>query len=232
MKKLLTLILAILFFNNFAYGAEDIFNISTVNGKKLTLIGTDKGIKVKEYKGKIVFIEFWGTWCGPCLLSIPHHVKMREKYKNQLRIIAFETTPSLTKEKLANYVKSSKNIDLTKVDWFMQHKANSPEAKAYFTKPLAELKAFKDSNKPINYDVVDYNTGKEFISYIAYRAKWQGSIPFLLVLDGNGVLMNIIPGMPSEKKLDTVIQSILKHKNTNTIKKDTNSTQKEANITK
>jgi len=225
MKRVLAIILAMLLFSSYANAAEDIFNISTVNGKKLTLIGTDKGIKVKEYKGKIVFIEFWGTWCGPCLLSIPHHAKMQEKYKDQLKIIAFETTPSLTKEKLANYVKSSKNIDLTKVDWFMQNKAKSPEAKKYFEKPLTELKAFRDSNKPINYDVVDYNTGKEFISYIAYRAKWQGAIPFLLVLDGNGVLMTIVPGMPSEEKLDTIIQSILKQQNSSTTKKDTNSTK-------
>ena len=235
MKKVLIAILMLFFVSSSSYGAEDVFHISTVKGKKLTLHGTKNGVLVDEYKGKILFVEFWGTWCGPCLLSIPHHAKMQEKYKDDLRIIAFETTPDLSKEALANFVKDPKNIDMSKVQWYLDNKARSPEAKKYLEKPVNELKNFRKAGKPINYDVVASKDGNKFISYIAYRANWQGGIPYLLVFDKKGNLITIEQGMPSESRLDNIIKAILNAQN-NT-KKDNNTTvdknsTKEANSTK
>ena len=223
MKKIIKFIVLLAFTSSLSFGAEDIFNISTVNNKKLTLRGTDDGIIVDQYKGKIVFLEFWGTWCGPCLLSIPHHVKMQDKYKNNLRIVSFETTPSVTKEALVKYIKDPKNIDMSKVQWFIKNKARSPEAKKYLENPVNELKKFREADKAINYDVVAYPDAKEFISYIAYRAKWQGSIPYLLVFDGEGKLISAVPGMLSEEKLENIVKSILKAQKGS--KRDSNSTK-------
>ena len=82
MKKIIATLLLTLFMGTNIYAANEVFNISTTEGKMLRFKGTPDGIMTEPYKGKIVFIEFWGTWCGPCLLSIPHHVKLQEKYKD------------------------------------------------------------------------------------------------------------------------------------------------------
>jgi thiol-disulfide isomerase/thioredoxin len=38
---------------------------------------------VKNNKGKVIYIDFWGTWCGPCLREMPYAKKIQKKYRNK-----------------------------------------------------------------------------------------------------------------------------------------------------
>lgn len=38
--------------------------------------------------GKVYVIEFWATWCGPCIQQMPHIVKVQEKYSDEVQIIS------------------------------------------------------------------------------------------------------------------------------------------------
>ena len=40
-------------------------------------------IKLSDYKGKVVLLDFWATWCPPCRASTPALVRLDEKYKGQ-----------------------------------------------------------------------------------------------------------------------------------------------------
>ena len=38
---------------------------------------------IDEHKGKVVFVDYWATWCGPCVENFPHTVELHEKYRDQ-----------------------------------------------------------------------------------------------------------------------------------------------------
>ena len=46
-----------------------------------------KPLRVEDYKGKVILLNFWATWCGPCRAEIPDLVGLQNKYKDQLQII-------------------------------------------------------------------------------------------------------------------------------------------------
>ena len=42
-----------------------------------------ESLKLADLKGKVVVIDFWATWCGPCIRSIPHNNEMAKKYADK-----------------------------------------------------------------------------------------------------------------------------------------------------
>lgn len=53
------------------YPVAPAFSLNDVNGKSISL---------EDYKGQIVFINFWATWCPPCRAEIPDFVKLIDTY--------------------------------------------------------------------------------------------------------------------------------------------------------
>ncbi len=69
---------------------QPVMSITDIKGKTYQITGTDEGLNIKGLEGKIIFIEFFGHRCPPCLKSIPHLIKLQEKHKDKLAIISVE----------------------------------------------------------------------------------------------------------------------------------------------
>jgi len=52
--------------------------VKDLDGKEVTL---------EAHKGKVILLNFWASWCGPCRAEIPGLVELQSKYKDRLQII-------------------------------------------------------------------------------------------------------------------------------------------------
>ncbi len=64
------------------------FTLTDISGQKLDL---------KDYRGKVVLLDFWATWCGPCRIEIPEFIQLQKEYRAQgLQVIGVAIDSGLT----------------------------------------------------------------------------------------------------------------------------------------
>jgi glutathione peroxidase-family protein len=74
-------------------------------------------IKLADYSGKVLLVNLWATWCGPCRLEIPELVKLQKEFKSQgLEVVGLSTeNADASAENVKSFVQDY-NVDY-RVGW-------------------------------------------------------------------------------------------------------------------
>ncbi|MCL6493725.1 MAG: TlpA family protein disulfide reductase [Ignavibacterium sp.] len=75
------------------------FKLKTLEGKE---------VKLSDYRGKIVIIDFWATWCPPCRKGIPDLISLQEEFKKDLVVIGISLDQQNTIKDLKPFIENYK----------------------------------------------------------------------------------------------------------------------------
>ena len=75
------------------------FILEDLNGNQISL---------SDYEGKVIFLNFWATWCPPCRNEIPGFVEAYEKYKDKGMEIIGISLDRISRESLLQFVEKYK----------------------------------------------------------------------------------------------------------------------------
>ncbi len=71
------------------------FKLADLNGNQVSL---------DQFKGKVVLLDFWATWCGPCRMSMPLLEKLQSQYTADLALLAINLQEP--RDLVASYVRT------------------------------------------------------------------------------------------------------------------------------
>ncbi len=65
-----------------------------------------KAVKLSDFKGKVVVLDFWASWCPPCVRSMPHNEKVTKKLQDEkLPVVLLAVDNSEPREPFLKWVK-------------------------------------------------------------------------------------------------------------------------------
>ncbi|MCG6913640.1 TlpA family protein disulfide reductase [bacterium BMS3Abin03] len=109
---------AVLFFMLISSGVVFKTSYSAANDSKVqqdkeikapdfTLYDVDSNqVKLSDYSGKVVILDFWATWCPPCRRGIPDLISIQSEYKDNLVVIGISLDDETTQGDIPSFMKS------------------------------------------------------------------------------------------------------------------------------
>lgn len=86
--------------------ASDELAANNKQAPNFTLVDTKgKKVRLSDYKGKVVIIDFWATWCPPCRRGIPDLIDIQKEFKNKVSVVGISVDTD-TKGDVPSFIKN------------------------------------------------------------------------------------------------------------------------------
>jgi thiol-disulfide isomerase/thioredoxin len=144
----------------------------------------DKPLKLSDYRGKVVLLVFWATWCGPCMAMVPHERELVKRYAGRpFAVVGVNGDGDIA------YPPGEKPID------------NKAKVKAIMKREGITWRSFRDALK-------DPVTNRWQVPGISRKWNVDGW-PTVFVIDHQGVIRHRFLGVPDKADLDAAVKKLV-----------------------
>ncbi len=167
------------FFDRWRNGGEMAPDFATYD-----LAGTE--VKLSDFRGKVVILDFWASWCGPCKAAMPHVQSLAKQYKNQ-DVVVLAAGTSDKREDFEKFVKEN-NSKYPDVIWTHDKEEKSDDRaskKLYDVSGIPTQFVIGRDGKVVDV-VVGYMKGEVILDAALSRAGIK--VPAEIVAQGNADL--------------------------------------------
>lgn len=116
-------------------------------------------ISLKEFSGKLIILNFWASWCDPCVAEFPSLLKLLERYKGRIELVAI--SGDYAEEDIHSFLKV--------------FKVKNPNLHVVWDKDLQIAKKFGTYKLPESYII---NTSGKFIRKVSGVDDWSSRDAF------------------------------------------------------
>jgi thiol-disulfide isomerase/thioredoxin len=113
---------------------------------------TGKEHKLSDYRGTVVYVDVWATWCGPCKAQIPYLKKLEKKFHGKpVTFMSISVDKVKDRKKWENFVKEE---NLQGVQIMADNAFESDVAKAYKINAIPRFMIFDKEGKIVTIDAI------------------------------------------------------------------------------
>lgn len=132
---------------------------------ELTFIDRDgKMHSLKEFRGRVVLVDIWGTWCKPCIEEFPHMRKLQERYKDDPRFLLMSISCDTKEEKWQEFLKNRGN-EMTWQQYLISKDCHKVLDDVYYVIGIPRFILIGTDGKFINSDFLR-PSDKEIVEYL------------------------------------------------------------------
>ncbi|KYK23139.1 hypothetical protein AYK21_03090 [Thermoplasmatales archaeon SG8-52-2] len=117
MKKAFIISLIIILSISFLSGCLD--SSESIEGEEFVFTNLDGAqVSLSSYRGKVVILDMWATWCGPCHAVMPELEKIYNDYsRDQLEIMSVDIDPRESVAVIEDFIDSFENQNNIELSW-------------------------------------------------------------------------------------------------------------------
>ena len=128
------------------------------------VIGLDSSrIRLSDLKGKLVFIDNWATWCGPCLAHRPKVLDLATKYQDDARIQFLMVSLDATRKRWKNFLGKEENPFRLDQDVIIEDGMQTEYGDRFNIRFIPKYVLIDEEGKIINADLPEPGVGLERI---------------------------------------------------------------------
>jgi thiol-disulfide isomerase/thioredoxin len=91
----------------------------------------DVPVSLSDFKGNVIYAAFWGTWCGPCIASIPKYIQIQKEFENNPDVIFLYVALEYGEEDILRWKEFLKKKDFPGLHLVAEKQFYNPQLSPY-----------------------------------------------------------------------------------------------------